>query len=84
MQIKPPLPKGFLNKIQSRICHFILAFFPCSIIKHYSEMCVSGVSVSLMSFDVRLPLPVVCGTEPVNVCVCLLAVSGLGKKVGYT
>jgi len=39
--------------------------------EQYYEICVSGVSVSLTVFGVRLPLPVVCGTEPVNVCACL-------------
>lgn len=47
---------------------------------------LSGVSVSLMMFDVGHPLPVVCGTEPVNVCVCVLLAcrEWVGKKVGYT
>jgi len=47
-------------------------------------MRVSGVSVTLMMFDVGHPLPVVCGTEPVNVCVLPACREWVGKKVGYT
>jgi len=47
-------------------------------------MRVSGVSVSVMMFDVGHPLPVDCGTEPVNVCVLPAYPEWVGKKVEYT
>jgi hypothetical protein len=46
-------------------------------------LCVTGISVSLTMFGARLPLPVACGTEPVNVC-GFLVVEWVEKTASYT